>query len=151
MNRHERRAARKRGNATDFSTALDSVPPEFLARLESLSDPDKEDLILVPDGEWIHIGQIRQTEQNQIAARRGQISRKNLKKGIANAPMGALGLVTVILCGDFERARTAELTIWLTKQAREKNFSLVSMTGPATTKEAVNNLMNWRPPTFGTA
>jgi hypothetical protein len=37
------------------------------------------------------------------------------------------------------------------KQACKKDFNLISMTGPATTKEAINNLMNWRPPTFGTA
>jgi hypothetical protein len=132
---------------------MDSVPPELLAWLESLSGPGKEDLILIPDREWIYLGQIREVvaEQNQIAMRWGQISRKNLKKDIASAPTGELGLITVIVCGDFERAQTAELTVWLNKQARKKTFSLISMTGPKTTKEAVNNLMNWRPPTFGTA
>jgi hypothetical protein len=140
-------------NAMDFSTALDFVPPEFLAWLESLSGSGKEDLILVPDREWIYLGQIREVVagQKQVALRWGRISRKNLKKEIANAPVGGLGLVTVIVCGDFEKAQTVELAAWLTKQARKKDFSFISMTGAATTKEAINNLMNWRPPLIGTA
>jgi hypothetical protein len=62
-------------NAMDFSTVMDSVPPELLAWLESLSGDGKEDLILIPDREWIYIGQIREVVagQKQVALRWGRI------------------------------------------------------------------------------
>jgi hypothetical protein len=48
-----------------------------------------------------------------------------------------LGCVSVILCSDAGDSRY-DLLRWLSKKARKKGFSLVSVIGPATTAEALH-------------
>jgi len=97
-------------NAMNFSTVMDSIPPELLSRFESLSDPDKPDLIVIPDGAFVYVAEIRNVEsagQNNVAAMHGRANCAKFKEMIAGTSPGTLGCITVMICGDFEKAQTA--------------------------------------------
>jgi hypothetical protein len=54
-----------------------------------------------------------------------------------------LGCVTVILCRDAEATDAVELLEWATGQARLRNFSVTSMIGRGSTKDAVRATMEY--------
>jgi hypothetical protein len=75
-----------------------------------------------------------------VLMRRGMAKVAAFKKVVEVRPADhKLGLAQLIVCSDAADC-AADLACWLNSKSREKNFSFVSMVGPATTREAVASM-----------
>jgi hypothetical protein len=110
--------------------------------LETLTTPDSEDWVIIPRGKKVFVTAMREDRlpsgKKQTQARLGFSPTDGIKELVHSLPKDhRLGLVTITLLRDSEKFGGFELVQWFTKLAREKNFSVTSMAGPATTAEAI--------------
>jgi hypothetical protein len=114
---------------------------------ESLTTPDSEDWSVIPDRKTVHMIAYRETRGNGqtfVFKKGGAIALSRFKQMVEGLPKDHdLGCVTVHLTADAERCGGITFFAWMREQARAKGFSLMSIHGPATTKEAVRVLQSY--------
>jgi hypothetical protein len=115
--------------------------PAAVAYFESLTTPDSEDWMIIPDGNDVHVSAVREIvhePEPQAEGRYGLTSLADFKHGVETLPEGhGLGCVAVIVCQDFKDTGAVRLLTWLKRQAKAKGFNLTSIHGSATTAEAI--------------
>ena len=120
--------------------------PELIAWFESLTAPGAEDWQIILDGKTAHVTAIHEDRSPMgralvnMALFEGPIEelKRRVKEYPVNQPRGSrpLGCVSVVICrDDFERGNY--FASWLANQARKRNFSVLSISGNASTAEAV--------------
>jgi hypothetical protein len=117
----------------------------MVALQETLTTPNSEDWILLPDRGTVHVTAFRQAESEDGTKRVVVRMRKGKGKGtlakfkhtVAGLPHGHdLGCVTIVRPRDAGDA-FGKFLAFLQRIACEKQFSLMSIIGTATTSEAV--------------
>jgi hypothetical protein len=121
---------------------LDDCTTQFLAgKMERLTTPDKHDLNLVKFGQRIKVTEIAEMKMDngkkRVEGRGGETTLHSFEKMIKELPANHnLGMIMGILGTDFIPNGFME---FLTKYAKLKKFSVVSMMGTRTTKEVFDN------------
>jgi hypothetical protein len=118
---------------------FDANPVELMAAYADakLTTPDKEDWQILLVGNEIQLDAFKQVTEG-IQVRSGRIPLGTFKRCIEQLRSDHnLGYIMLIVCKDTDLKQAAELTVWLTKWAKSKNFSFVSFHGPASTAEAL--------------
>ena len=107
---------------------------------ESMTAPDKEDWTILPlEEQRVLVVAYREDAERNVFCRAGEALVADVKNAVRNLPADHnLGAVTIFVTADHERCGGHDLTIWLMKAARKKNFSLTSfvMPGKTTAQEA---------------
>jgi hypothetical protein len=98
------------------------------------TSPDKHDLLMACLGQRVRVAEIRQrpAPDNRIEVGLGETTLAKIKQMICSLPdTHHLGIVTVAI----GKGNSYRLVEFLTKQAKLKNFTIMSAIGPLTEKE----------------
>jgi hypothetical protein len=113
------------------------------AVLDPLTTPDSEDWTLICDRGRVHVTAFRQNKAG-VWKLSGIVRESDLKCVIRGLRPGHdLGCVTVIIPVDGKERGALDFLVWVTKQARKKQFSVTSLHGSATTDEAITIAQNY--------
>ena len=128
-------------------SVLFEYPRELIEHLESLTKPDAEDWVIIPNGKTIY-GTAYREDTTPAGNRLVNIAafvmtRVELKRRVKSLPLAncrPLGCVSVILCADHASKGTTALIGWLMHLAKRRGFSVIVVAGSARTTEAIAGL-----------
>jgi len=113
----------------------------LVAAHESLTTPDSEDWLILPERDTLHVSAFREQTINgkiQVNVHRGTTSIEDFKRLVTELPAKHnLGCASVIIPTDGGK-RAREFLAWLTQQSRKGKFNVTAFVGTVTTREAVN-------------
>jgi hypothetical protein len=145
MNRKTRRVAEARQRRDDqrWTAAFTrtAVGRIMLAAHESLTDKDKEDWLLIVDGDDLYLTALREyggmTHMRYVVTTVSGLKAGG-SKGTIETETG-LGCVTVVLPTDAEERGALDVLAWLSGiAARSKAFNIMTISGEVPTAEAVS-------------
>ena len=111
---------------------------------KNLTTPDSEDWLIIPRGNKLFLTAMRENKRldgkKDVYIKNGFCATNGIKECVTSMDKdNELGCVTIILCRDANKFGGVELLEWFTEKAKEKDFSVVSMIGSATTAMAIRS------------